>query len=120
MSGRKTRISPIQAGEVILVQPIREDLQDLYETVRDKLDEYHVAQSHADLYRREHPGKELPKELMRKLYVAGAEHQITATTFWLEVRRTYDIWEENISMRDGYTLVKSRPGSAPRGIIIGR
>lgn len=102
---RKTRISPIRAGDVIIAQPIREDLQDEYERLLDALDKARVAQSNIE-FALAGGAPEPPKDLLKAWYLAQWDHQKKCIDFWSNVRANYDEWLSDLRLRDGYTLVK--------------
>lgn len=110
---RKTRISPIRAGDVIVAQPIREDLQDEYERLLDFLDKVRVAQSEIEFYLTS-GGSEPPEEMLKKWYQATWTHQKACIDFWARVREIYNEWKSDLRLRDGYTLVKV-PQQGPKG-----
>lgn len=104
---RKTRISPMMAGDIIIAQPIREDFQDRFENLLDALDRVRVAQN--EMQYAMTSGGEPDKALMKKWYLATWEHQLMCIAFWRSVREHYDEWWSDLRMRNGYVLVKLRP-----------
>lgn len=109
---RKTRISPIRAGDMIVAQPIREDLQDEYEELLDALDKARVAQSNIE-FAMAGGASEPPKDLLKAWYQSQWAHQKMCIDFWAKVREIYDEWTSDLRLRDGYTLVKLPPQNRP-------
>lgn len=102
---RKTRISPIRAGDIIIAQPIREDLQDEYEGLLDALDKARVAQSNIE-FAMAGGAQEPPDDLLKSWYQAQWNHQKLCIDYWAKVREIYSEWRGDLRLRDGYTLVK--------------
>lgn len=109
---RKARIGPIRAGEVILANPIREDLQDRYEILLDLLDAARVARSEVELHC-QNSGDGPTPDMLKKLYKADWAHKKGTIEYWADIRDVYDNWTDNLHMRDGYVLVKSPMPTGP-------
>ena len=116
---RKTRIAPIKAGERVIAQPIREDLQDLYEQWRDANDVTEVANSEVEQWRVVNRSGTTPKDLSKALYKAHMNGQLLAIEFWTKVREIYDSYGMPLAMRSGYALVELPPGNHPMRVVQG-
>ena len=110
---RKTRIGPIKAGEIIIAKPIREDLQDKYENLRDLADAHKVAISESEHHMQTN-GCVPPPDLLKKIHLSSYAHQKACIDFWWQVREIYNVWHCDIGIRDGYVLVRE-PGMSFEG-----
>ena len=106
MGERKTRIRPVRAGEEVLFDPIREDLQDEYERSEDAREEAEVSHSVILDFRRHNPKSPVPKDMLKDFYLKHMKSQTVSVEFWIHLRTVYDIWDFPLGIRSGYVLVK--------------
>lgn len=107
MSDRPTRISKRMPSEIVVVNVLSEPLQEHWWKMQDALDRYNVA---VDEVRR---SKKPSQERLKELNIAEAEGKIVNETFWLALRKQYDLWGRSLGIRDGFQVVEIPNGGMP-------
>jgi len=110
MRDRK-KIGRIKKDEEVIVDMITEDLQDLYDKMRDICDDRDRA---IEIY-----SEEKTEEAAKAVHFADFAADEAKYKFWTAVHQRYGHWDRNIGIRDGYALVligKSKLGGMPESV----
>lgn len=105
---RKTRIQRKGKYEVVCVPLLAEDLQDKWEDLQDLKNEMiDLTEEALELSGgNEHVLMNQHQELCKKIDEGRMKGQIADASFWIELRRRYDLWGFALGIRDGYAVVK--------------
>ena len=95
---KPTKITRVAKEEKIVIPLISEDLQDMYDKLKDKHDDSNRAY---EAVCEDKNNLALLKDYSIKEY----EGNRLNFDFWYEIRNRYNLWENNIGIRDGYCIV---------------